>query len=85
MKAMKLNPILMDDEKFDENHIKECADTLLEAEEIKKDPKLMKKITEHLDAQKGKINSLKKLKEKAHNYSNDKMDQAKEEAEAQED
>ncbi len=68
MKAPKLNPELMDPEKYDENKVKESAETLLEAEEIKKDEVLMKKIEQHWANQDGKIKSLKDLKEVASNF-----------------
>lgn len=71
-KATKLNPELFDSEKYDENKIEESAETLLEAEEIKKDEVLMKKIKEHLDKKKGKIQSLQDLKERASEVLNKK-------------
>lgn len=67
-KSTLLNPELLDPEKYDENRVKECAETLLEAEEIKKDEVLMKKIQDHWDKQNGKIKSLQELKEKANNF-----------------
>lgn len=68
-KVQMINPKLMDPEKYDEHMIKESAETLLEAEEIKKDPVLMNKIKQHWDNSNKKINSLKKLKEVASNFS----------------
>lgn len=68
-KAPLFNPELLDPEKYDENKIKESAEILLEAEEIKKDEVLMKKIQEHLAKQKKKITSLKDLKAVAENFS----------------
>lgn len=65
MKAPKLNPELMDPEKYDENKVKESAETLLEAEEIKKDEELMKNIKKYWDEQDGKIKNLKDLKDAA--------------------
>lgn len=73
-KAALMNPELLDPEKYDENKIKESADTLLEADEIKKDPVLMKKIQEYWDKQEGKIKSLRDLKDKANNFKNSKED-----------
>lgn len=67
-KAEKISPDLFDPEKYDENKISESAEILLEAEEIKKDEVLMKKIKEHLDKKKGKIESLRDLKDHANNY-----------------
>lgn len=61
----------MDEEKFEENRVKEAAETLLEAREIEKDPVLMKKVKEYLADKKDKIDSLDKLKEKANNFVND--------------
>lgn len=74
-KAQLLNPELLDPEKYDENKIKECAEILLEADEIRKDEVLMKKIKEHLDQKKKKISSLAELKEIASNYSNKEDDE----------
>jgi len=78
MKAPKLNPELLDPEKYDENKVKECAETLLEADEIKKDEVLMKKIKEYWDKQAGKIKSLKDLRDKANNFSANKKEQDEE-------
>jgi hypothetical protein len=69
-KAMRLNPELFDSEKYDENLIKESAECLLEAEEIKKDPVLMKNIKKFWEKEIGKIGSLSDLKLKASNASN---------------
>lgn len=77
MKSVKINPMMMDPEKYDEEMVKESAETLLEAEEIRKDPKLMKAINKHWESQKGKINSIKKLKEHAQAFTEDKMDKMK--------
>lgn len=71
-KAALLNPELLDPEKYDENKVKESAEILLEAEEIKKDEVLMKKVQEYWDKQDGKIKNLKDLKDRANNYVNDK-------------
>lgn len=70
-KAALLNPELLDPEKYDENKIKESAEIILEAEEIRKDEVLMKKIKEYWAAQDGKIKNLNDLKDKANNYVND--------------
>lgn len=69
-----INPKLFDEEKYAEHHIAECAEILLEAEEIKKDSKLMEQIKEHLDNKKKKITSLSQLKEKANNPEEDQED-----------
>lgn len=62
------------DKKYDEYEIKECAQTILKAEEIKADPEKMKLVSEFLNKQKSaidsvvggkKITSMKQLKEKA--------------------
>ena len=85
-KSVLMNTKLMDPEKYDENHVKECAETLLEADEIRKDKTLMSNIKKYLDKQKVKISSLKDLKDVASNYSDkqkEKMDQAEETAEGE--
>lgn len=76
MKSVKMNPELLDPEKYDENKIKESAECLLEADEIKKDEVLMKKIQEFWDKQSTKIDSIKKLKEAASNFSEKKGKEA---------
>lgn len=76
MKAEKINPELFDSEKYNENLIKESADTLLEAEEIKKDKFLMDAIEKHWEKQDGKIKSLQDLKDKANNMTGLKKDDA---------
>lgn len=68
MKAMKINPELMDQDKYEENHIKECADTLLSAEEIKKDGILMDKIHEYWKNEVSRINSFSDLRDKANSF-----------------
>jgi hypothetical protein len=58
---------------YDEYEIKECAECLLKAEEIKADPEKMAKVQEYLANKKKsidtalgtKITSMKQLKEKA--------------------
>ncbi len=77
MKAQLMNPELFDSEKYDEHKVKESADILLEAEEIKKDPVLMKNIKAHWEKSSEKIKSLKDLKEVANNFS-DKKEEADE-------
>lgn len=67
-KPVKIDPTLMDEDKYAENLVEEAAETLLKAEDIKKDSKLMEKIKAHLEEKKGKISSLKALKEKANNF-----------------
>lgn len=74
-KSVMINPKLMDSEEYDKNHIAECAECLMEAEEIKKDPVLMKAIEKHLADKKDKITSLSQLREKANNYSEDSKDE----------
>lgn len=76
-KAQLINPELFNEEKYNENLVKEKADILMEAEEIKKDPVLMKKIKEHLDKSSKKIDSLKKLKDIANNYVQNHTDDEK--------
>lgn len=71
-KAIMLKPDLFDSEKYGENEIEEAAETLLKAEEIKKDETLMKNVDKYLAAKKEKITSLSQLKEKAHNFVNKK-------------
>lgn len=68
MKTVKIDPSLMDEEKYKEHEVEECAEVLLKAEEIKKDAKMMEKIKEHLDTKKKKITSLAALKERASNF-----------------
>lgn len=46
------------DKKYDEYEIKECAQTILKAEEIKADPEKMKLVTEFLNKQKSAIDSV---------------------------
>lgn len=70
-----INPKLFDEEKYAEHHIEECAEILLEAEEIKKDAKLMEQIKEYLDRKKDKITSLSQLKEKANNLEEKEEDE----------
>lgn len=67
-----MDPSLFDEDKYEEEHIEECAEILMKAEEIKKDAKLMEKIQEHLKQKKDKITSLAQLKEKAQNFSEKK-------------
>lgn len=69
-KSVKINPELMDPEKYDENKIKESAETLLEADEIKKDGVLMSKIQDYWDKQDDKISSLRDLKDASNEYTN---------------
>lgn len=71
MKTPLMNPELMDQDKYDEHKVKESAEILLEAEEIKKDEVLMKKIKEHWDNSSKKIKSLKQLREVASNFGSD--------------
>lgn len=73
-KASLLNPELLDPEKYSENKVKESAETLLEAEEIKKDEVLMKAIDKYWESQDGKIKSIKDLKEVAANFSSKEKD-----------
>jgi hypothetical protein len=68
MKTVKIDPTLMDEDKYAENHIEECAECLMKAEDIQKDAKLMEKIQEYLSKKKDKISSLEALKEKANNF-----------------
>lgn len=84
MKSVKLNPELFDSEKYDENKIKESAEILLEAEEIKKDEVLMGKIKEFWKDQKKKIKSLDDLKDFANNFA-DRSEDSEEESEEEED
>lgn len=79
MKSIKINPELMDSEKFDENKVKESAEILLEAEEIKKDEVLMKNIKKYWEEQDGKIKSLKQLRDKANNFSSEQEEEDAEE------
>lgn len=74
-KSVKLNPELFDEQKYNDNMVEEAAETLLEAEEIKKDPLLMKAVQKHLDNKKEKITSLRDLKDKANNYSQEETDE----------
>lgn len=70
--SVLLKPDLLDPEKYGEHRVEEAAETLLEAEEIKKDETLMKAVNKHLEAKKGKITDLTQLKEKANNFSSNK-------------
>jgi hypothetical protein len=67
-KTPLINPKLFDDKEYDEHKLKESAECLMEAEEIKKDPLLMQKIKEYLAKQEKKIKSLKDLKEVSNNF-----------------
>lgn len=78
-KAKLINPELLDPEMYDEHKVEECAETLLEAEEIKKDAVLMKKIKEHLAKKSKKIESLKDLKAVASNFTANNMSEDDEE------
>ena len=64
-----INPKLMDEDKYAEHEVEEAAETLLRADEIKKDAKLMEKINEHWDVKGKKIKSLQDLKDVANNFS----------------
>lgn len=64
-RAILINPKLMDPEKYSEQFIKESAEILMEADEIKKDPILMKKVQLYWEQQKKKISSLADLKKAA--------------------
>lgn len=65
MKAAKLNPELLDPEKYDENKVKEAAETLLEADEIRADEVLMKNVAKYLEEHGNKIKNLSDLKDRA--------------------
>lgn len=83
MKTVKIDPTLMDPDKYEENHIEECAECLMKAEEIKKDSKLMEKIKDHLDKKKKQITSLRQLKDKANNFLVDKEKEEKDEEDSE--
>lgn len=64
-----IDPTLMDEDKYAENEIEENAETLMKAEEIEKDPKMMEKINLYLESKKKKITSLQDLKDLSNNFS----------------
>lgn len=82
-KSIMLKPDLLDPEKYSENQIEEAAETLLEAEEIKKDPVLMKNVKKFLEEKKTKITDLSQLREKANNFLNDKAAKEADEEESE--
>ncbi len=67
--TVKLDPELLDPDKYDAHQVSEAAEVLLEAEEIKKDPKLMEKVHQHWDEKGKKITSIKQLREISNNFS----------------
>jgi hypothetical protein len=71
-KTTKINPVLMDPEKYDEHLVEENAEILLKADEIKKDGPMMERIHEFLDKKGKKIKSLRDLKDVANNFSSKK-------------
>ena len=64
-KAQMMNPELLDPVKYDENKVKEAAETLLEADEIRADEVLMKNVKKYLEEHGKKIKNLSDLKAKA--------------------
>lgn len=54
----------MDDSKYDEWAVKSAAETLVRAEEIKQDSKMMKLVSKHITKQKKAIDSIEDLRER---------------------
>ena len=85
-KAPKINPELFDSEKYNENLIAEAAEVLLEAEDIKKDNVLIKKIQEWLEERAAKmsdlkVKSIKDLRGRSNNFLSYKEERDKKEQE----
>jgi hypothetical protein len=51
--------------KYDDYEVKDAADTLMRAEEVKQNPHLMKHVHKHLGKKKKAIRSIQDLKDKA--------------------
>lgn len=73
-KTIMIDPKLMDEDHYDDHMVEESAETLLKADEIRKDKRLMEKINSHWDNKDKKIKSLRDLKDMANNYSDKEAD-----------
>ncbi len=62
---VKIDPTLMDEDKYAEHMVEESAEILMKSDEIKADAELMQKIQEYLDKKGKKIKSLQDLRDVA--------------------
>lgn len=67
----RIKDVPMEDESMKEYEIKDAARTLLEAEKIRGDKKMMEKVLAHLDEQKSAITSIQGLRDHANKLESD--------------
>lgn len=68
---MSIQPTKEEETKYDKYAVECAARTLMEAEEIKQDPKMMKLVQAHMTKKKKAITSIQDLRNKADEMSED--------------